>query len=136
MAHLQPQFKKTIDANARFPNRPVILQKQITYGQLQRIVEITVAHNVAHNQSSCASSPNHHVIAVVKLCRLKIQEEQGLLPLISTDGTFGRTVVVDAKDIVAVAARVLDRGEAFFVEQPGTMDFFTDTTQQVEEVVP
>lgn len=128
------QFKKTIDANARYPNRPVILQKQITYGQLQRIVEITIHSNGAQNQGSCAGSPTRCVIAIVKLCRLVIREEQGLLPSISTDGTFGRTVVIDVKDIVGVAARILDRGEAFFVEQPGTMEFFTDTTQQVEAV--
>lgn len=34
--------------------------------------------------------------------------------------------MIDANEILAVAARVMDRGEEFFVEQAGSMDFFRD----------
>lgn len=67
------------------------------------------------------------ILAIVKPCQLNTKNIRNIISTISTDGTFGATQIINVSDILNVAARVLDRGEGYFVEPAGSMDFFKNT---------
>lgn len=54
--------------------------------------------------------------------------------LMSTDNTFKGQIVIGIEDILSIAARVQDRGRSYFVEQPGSLDFF-ENTLHIEDIV-
>lgn len=102
----------------------MLLQHKTLFGQLQRLLRITVDDPLITK----SSAPVECVLAVVQTCNMITHSTSSgpdaLFTIVSTDGAFRGTTIIDANDVLAVAARVVDRGEEFFVEQAGSVDFF------------
>jgi len=114
------KFTAVVDANANCRNTPQHLEKRTCYGQLQHLFYI----NVVDDPVTLQTRP--HLVALIRFCPTKAIEVvgDGRITLISTGGNLGALVAVDVNDIVGVAARVEDRGQWYFVERPGSLDFF------------
>jgi hypothetical protein len=53
--------------------------------------------------------------------------KDGAIIMVNPQRQVRGLTVVDANEILGVAARVVDRGRSFFVERPGSLDFFKNT---------
>lgn len=124
-----------MDLNSRFRNRPVDLRKQICYGQLQELLCVKISDSHQERLKLQHDLRDILVLAIINRCKTESRTaHDGLLTFVSTDGHFDGYTVVDAGEIVTLSARVEDRGKQFFIEQPGSMDFFR-YTQHMEELV-
>lgn len=98
-----------------------MFQKHVLYGQLQHVICPSLR---IPNRGTAELTT--FVLAIIQVCEITTTSDlrDGSFTLHSTRDGFKGVTVVDVSDILGVAARVCDRGQYYFVEQPGSMDFF------------
>ncbi len=110
------QYELLVDRNARYRRRPVVLEKQTFYGELQHILLVSLG------PIPSATPPllrgEKLLLAVIRTCSIETSDERLDLHFYKQ---HGRTEVVDLTTIQCVVGRILDRGRYAIIDRSGTL---------------
>jgi len=116
-------IKFKAQANGATPNA-----MRVYYGQVLHLLKVDVKNP--------DREPTTSLLALIRVSDVQAESVLGdgcFTALKVTQREFRGQTVIDATNILGVAARVRDRGVSYFVERPGSLDFFQNT-MQLEEV--
>ncbi|KAI0826921.1 hypothetical protein BC628DRAFT_1319465 [Trametes gibbosa] len=111
------RYEQLVDKNARYHNRPIILEKKTFYGQLQRILVIELAPVPSANPPQL--TPSTLLFGVIRQC--VITSAHNVLD-IHYYKKLGRVEVVDITTVQCVVGRVsLEQSEYAIIDRSGSL---------------
>ncbi|OSD02646.1 hypothetical protein PYCCODRAFT_1367075 [Trametes coccinea BRFM310] len=111
------RYELLVDANARYRNRPVVLQPATFFGQLQHIFEIQLSA-MPRNGYPGPNPPPPVVLAAIQTCT--IQRSNVTLD-IHYYSRMGGTDYVDIQTVQCVVGRIKDRGQYAVIDRSGSL---------------
>lgn len=106
-----------VDKNAAFRNRPVILELQTFYGQLQHILVLCLAPSSVLR----LSKPTTIVLALIRNCAINAGETHSNGLDFHYYTQQGRLEAVDITCVQCVVGRIKDRGEWAIIDRSGSL---------------
>ncbi|KAI0369836.1 hypothetical protein BV20DRAFT_1036311 [Pilatotrama ljubarskyi] len=110
------RYELLVDKNARYRNRPVILEKKTFYGQLRQILVINLGP--VPSASPPQSEPSTLVLGVIRRCI--IESDHRALD-IHYYRRHGALEIVDITTIQCLVGRVQDRGHYGVIDRSGAL---------------
>ncbi|KAH9849072.1 hypothetical protein C2E23DRAFT_870815 [Lenzites betulinus] len=110
------RYELLVDRNTRYRNRPVVLEKQTFYGELQHILLVpfgpvpSATPPLLHNETL--------LLAVIRTCSIESSDDRLDLHFYKQ---LGRTEVVDLTTIQCVVGRIHDRGRYAIIDRSGAL---------------